>query len=121
MKSIFEQQAEFMQACGQTTRVQNTQQFDLYTDLIEEEYGELIEARSKVETVDALLDIIVVSIGALHSLGIDVEACWNEVMRSNMSKVDPVTGAVIKRADGKVIKPASYTPPNLAAILHPAQ
>jgi predicted HAD superfamily Cof-like phosphohydrolase len=45
--------------------------------------------------------------------GFDVQGAWDEVARSNLSKIDPVTGKVIKRNDGKVLKPEGWTPPDL--------
>lgn len=102
-----------MEACDQTVTGYNEKQYELYKNLIREEFGELEEAGNHVDALDALIDILVVTIGALHSLGVDSEGAWREVIRSNMSKVDPVTGKVIKREDGKVLKPASYSPPNL--------
>jgi predicted HAD superfamily Cof-like phosphohydrolase len=46
-------------------------------------------------------------------MGADAQGAWNEVVRSNMSKIDPATGKVIKRDDGKILKPANWSPPNL--------
>jgi predicted HAD superfamily Cof-like phosphohydrolase len=105
-----------MRACNQTTGTYNKEQFDLYRSLIAEEVGELdnaIDGEDRVEILDALLDILVVTIGAMHSLGVDEENAWKEVISSNMSKIDPVTGKVLKRKDGKVIKPDSFKPPRL--------
>jgi predicted HAD superfamily Cof-like phosphohydrolase len=45
--------------------------------------------------------------------GYDVDAAWAEVARSNLAKIDPATGKVIKRPDGKVLKPEGWTPPAL--------
>lgn len=116
MTNPFKDQKTFMQACDQTVGTYNHDQFNLYRKLIEEEVKELDEAISaddRVEKLDALLDIMVVTIGALHSLGVDEENAWKEVISSNMSKVDPETGKVIKREDGKVIKPDTFKPPRL--------
>ena len=116
MSNVFEDQKNFMVASDQSVNIHNEQQYAMYVNLIHEEFGELIEAikaNDRVEQLDALLDLIVVTVGAIHSLGADGEGGWNEVIRSNMSKVDPVTGKVIKRADGKVLKPESFSPPNL--------
>lgn len=117
MTNVFTDQAKFMEAGDQTVGYYNKEQFELYVNLIEEEFNkelkEAVEANDRVEILDALLDTIVVTVGAIHSLGVDAEAAWNEVIRSNMSKVDAATGKVIKREDGKVLKPATFSPPNL--------
>lgn len=115
--SVFEDQKKFMLAGDQIVDQFDKSQFNMYVDLIHEEFNEeLKEAivnNDRVEMFDALLDILVVTIGAMHSLGVDAEGGWNEVIRSNMSKVDAATGKVIKRADGKILKPDTYSPPNL--------
>lgn len=119
-RSPIEDQRRFMVASDQTVGEYNPTQFALYVNLIHEEVDELNEAfenDDRVEQLDALLDIMVVTIGALHSLGVDAAPAWNEVIRSNMSKVDPATGKVIKREDGKVLKPATFSPPELAQFV----
>ena len=118
--SVFEDQAKFMLACGQTVGPDNPDQFRLYLNLIAEEVRELAtaaEAKDAVEVFDALLDIIVVCIGAGHSLGLPMQAGWEEVVRSNMAKVDPATGLVRKREDGKILKPEGWTPPALDKLI----
>ena len=108
-----------MIACGQSVDTYNEKQYELYVNLINEEFEELKAANGdKVEQLDALIDILVVTIGALYSLGANSEGAWREVIRSNMSKVDPATGKVIKREDGKVLKPATYSPPNLKPFVN---
>jgi predicted HAD superfamily Cof-like phosphohydrolase len=122
MSDIFNDQRKFMQACGQTTDKWNADQLYLYCKLIKEEVQELQEAydnEDNVEVLDALIDIMVVTAGALHSLGVDPEGAWKEVMRSNFDKVDPRTGRVTKREDGKVLKPANWEPPRLAPFVRP--
>lgn len=117
MSNPFHDQSHFMTACGQTVDEYNSKQFNLYCDLIREEVGELNAAKSvgdKVECLDALVDILVVTIGAIHSMGADAQGAWNEVVRSNMSKIDPATRKVIKRDDGKILKPANWSPPDLS-------
>jgi predicted HAD superfamily Cof-like phosphohydrolase len=116
MTNPFKDQKTFMVACDQTVGVHNKEQFDLYRTLIKEEVEELdeaIDADDRVEKLDALLDIMVVTLGALHSLGVDDENAWKEVISSNMSKIDAETGKVLKREDGKVIKPDTFKPPRL--------
>jgi predicted HAD superfamily Cof-like phosphohydrolase len=70
-----------------------------------------------VEQLDALIDILVVTTGALHSLGVNPEGAWKEVMRSNFDKIDSITGRVKKREDGKVLKPENWEPPRLAKFV----
>jgi predicted HAD superfamily Cof-like phosphohydrolase len=116
----FRDQEKFMKACDQSTETFNKDQFNLYVSLIEEEANELaeaIKAHDKVETVDALIDILVVTIGALHSMGADAEGAWKEVMKTNFAKIDRETGKVRKREDGKVLKPVGWTPPDLTPHL----
>lgn len=120
MTNPFRDQAKFMTACGQSMGKFNTDQFNLYVGLIEEEANELIEAinaHDKVETLDSLIDILVVTIGAIHSAGFDAEGAWDEVVRSNMTKIDKETGKVRKREDGKVLKPLGWTAPALAPFV----
>jgi predicted HAD superfamily Cof-like phosphohydrolase len=112
----FRDQEKFMRACDQTVGDVNEQQFDLYKNLIEEEFNELTTAElanDRVEQLDALIDILVVTIGAIHSMGADAEGAWKEVMKTNFAKIDSETGKVRKREDGKVLKPLGWTAPEL--------
>lgn len=116
MSNPFLDQSRFMRACNQTVGAWNETQFNLYTSLIQEEVDELWAANAAAdpkECLDALIDILVVTVGAIHSLGADGEGAWNEVMRTNFAKIDPATGRVNKREDGKVLKPEGWTPPEL--------
>ena len=116
MTNPFRDQEKFMRACDQTVEEFNQEQFNLYLNLMEEEWKELrvaIDNNDNVETLDALLDFIVVTVGAIHSAGMDGEGGWKEVMRTNFAKIDSETGKVRKREDGKVLKPTGWTPPNL--------
>jgi predicted HAD superfamily Cof-like phosphohydrolase len=122
--TAFEEQAFFMQACGQTTHKGNPAQADMYRNLISEEFAELREAEVDEDTVeefDAVLDLIVVLIGYGLSRGWPMNEGWAEVMRSNMAKIDPYSGTVRRREDGKILKPEGWTPPDLASLLNPAQ
>jgi predicted HAD superfamily Cof-like phosphohydrolase len=120
MTNPFRDQAKFMTACDQTVDRGNTDQFNMYLKLIEEEAEELnqaIIAKDRVEMLDALIDMLVVTIGAIHSAGFDAEGAWKEVMRTNFAKIDKDTGKVVKREDGKVLKPDGWTPPDLGQFL----
>ena len=112
----FRDQEKFMRSCDQSVDTWNKQQFELYVNLIKEESDELktaIEQGDVIEQLDALVDILVVTIGAIHSAGFDGEGAWKEVMKTNFAKIDKETGKVRKREDGKVLKPVGWTPPDL--------
>ena len=116
----FRDQEKFMRACDQTVEDFNNEQFTLYLNLIKEEYNELFVANNednREEMLDALIDILVVTIGAIHSMGADAEGAWEEVMDTNFAKIDKETGKVRKREDGKVLKPDGWQPPNLNPFL----
>lgn len=120
MTNPFRDQEKFMRACDQTVGEFNREQFKLYLNLMEEEWKELklaVDNNDSVETLDALLDFIVVTVGAIHSAGYDGEGGWKEVMRTNFAKVDSETGKVRKREDGKVLKPLGWTPPDLKSFI----
>ena len=120
MTNPFRDQEKFMRACDQSVGEFNDAQYKLYRDLIAEEFTELNAAVAQgdhVEQLDALIDILVVTIGAIHSAGFDAEGAWKEVMRTNFAKIDRDTGKVRKREDGKVLKPVGWTPPELAPFV----
>ena len=120
MTNPFRDQEKFMRACDQSVEGFDEAQFEMYKNLIEEEFNELVTAEKendKVEQLDALIDILVVTIGAIHSMGADAEGAWKEVMRTNFAKIDKETGKVRKREDGKVLKPLGWTPPELSSYL----
>lgn len=78
------------------------------------DFDYLITPEKIVDMIDADVDLMWVSAGAAFSTGADVAGAVAEVGRSNMSKVDPTTGKMNKDANGKIMKPASYSPPSLA-------
>lgn len=137
--TVFEQQKAFMRACGQGERF-NLAQATMYMDLVDEERDELSMAFTRMvdymgqecgpyhevmqEVVDGAIDTIYVCIGLLHSLGLDPQPFWDEVQRSNMSKAVPVenpdgtvTMAVKRREDGKILKPATFSRPDILPII----
>ena len=120
MTNPFRDQEKFMRACDQSVGKFDERQFSLYTNLITEEHQELLEAtlaEDPIEQLDALIDILVVTIGAIHSMGADAEGAWKEVMATNFAKIDKETGKVRKREDGKVLKPVGWVPPELAPFV----
>lgn len=91
----------------------------LRMDLIAEEFRELqagFASGDIVEIADALTDLLYVTYGAGLVCGIDLDACFSEVHRSNQAKAGP-NGEVRRREDGKILKPEGWTAPNLAAVL----
>ena len=119
--SVFTDQEKFMVAGDQTVGHFNESQFNMYVDLIHEEFNEelkeAIANNDRVEIFDALLDIVVVTVGAMHSLGVDARGGWDEVMATNFAKIDPETGKVRKREDGKILKPEGWVAPDLSKFI----
>jgi predicted HAD superfamily Cof-like phosphohydrolase len=113
----FRDQEKFMKACDQHVDKFDESQYTMYKSLIDEEFKELLEAVDMEAELDALIDILVVTIGAIHSAGMDGEGAWKEVMRTNFAKIDHETGKVRKREDGKVLKPQGWTAPDLVPFL----
>jgi NTP pyrophosphatase (non-canonical NTP hydrolase) len=114
---------KFMIAADQKVSKEVALGFDgqsaLYFDLIKEEFYELTAAYRTFDTVecaDACADLIWVIEGFCHSLGIPLQQVWDEVARSNHSKISD-SGKVVKRNDGKVLKPDTYSPPDIKSIL----
>jgi hypothetical protein len=115
--NVFRDQEKFMRACGQTVDNFDESQYNMYKSLIEEEFQELQTAHDMEAELDALIDILVVTIGAIHSAGFDAEGAWKEVMSTNFAKIDRETGMVRRREDGKILKPLGWQPPNLSQYL----
>ena len=107
----------FVDACDQEPSRANV---ELYKELIREEYEEFLEAcdeSNEIEQLDACMDMIWVILGYCHMKKYKVQEAWDEVADSNLSKIDTATGKVIKRADGKVLKPANWKEPNLSKFI----
>ena len=117
MTNVFEDVNKFGTACDQPASEAN---YKMYLGLIAEEYNELqdaVDADDRVEQLDALIDILVVTVGAIRAAGWDGEAAWKEVMDTNFAKINPETGKVIKRSDGKVLKPEGWKAPELSQFI----
>ena len=117
MTNVFKDIDTFATACDQEPSIEN---YVMYLDLITEEYNELKEALiddNRVEQLDALVDILVVTVGAIRAAGWDGEAAWKEVMYTNFAKIDANTGKVRKREDGKVLKPSNWKAPELSQFI----
>lgn len=114
----------FHEACDIPIRAEpsfpNQDRITLRADLLDEEHEELreaIEERDIVKVADGLADIAYIVLGTALEFGIPLDRVWAEVHRTNMAKVDPTTGKVRRRADGKVLKPEGWTPPDIAKVL----
>lgn len=119
----FELAGDFMESFGQevldTPTLPSAHLAKLRLELIREEFEELTVATNAmdiVEIADALTDILYVVYGAGHAFGIDLDECYHEVHRSNMSKLG-ADGKPIYREDGKILKGPNYFHPNLKDIL----
>lgn len=151
---VFKDQQQFMRHSRQTPGQETA---DLYRGLMSEEYLELVEAwidhmdvpgdETVAKIADACVDLIYVTVGLLHALGLDPQPLWDEVQRSNIDKIKhpcptcdtrgmvwspgyparavacaPCRGQgylyeVRLREDGKVLKPEGWTPPSLLPIV----
>ena len=119
----FEKVIEFMIACDQEVKEKpgfpSKQIQDLRVALIEEELEEFKEAISRNDIVgvgDALADLLYVVYGSGAAFGLDLDLCFQEVHKSNMTKVMS-NGKVLKNESGKIMKPESYVPPNLEGVI----
>ena len=96
----------------------NEAQAKLYIDLIDEEFRELCDGflrRHIGDIADGGADLVWVVKGLFTTLGIDFDQVWQEIRASNMSKV--VDGKVIRREDGKILKPDTYFKPDIEKVL----
>ena len=119
----FDRVGTFMKSFGQEVKESpefpDNETIALRLELIQEELNELSEAigdADMVEIADALTDILYVTYGAGHAFGINLDSCFYEVQRSNMSKLGE-DGKPIYREDGKVLKGPNYSEPDLKSIL----
>ena len=117
--SNFKDVENFMKTFGQ--EVKDRPKFpsdkivNLRYNLIKEELDELqvaIKQKNLQEIADALTDILYVTYGAGHAFGIDLDKCFTEVQKSNMSKLDK-NGKPIYNEQGKVMKGPGFFEPNL--------
>jgi predicted HAD superfamily Cof-like phosphohydrolase len=115
--NMYNDVVNFIDACDQKP---SDDTFKLYSKLIEEEFQEFnvaFDQEDNVEQLDACMDMIWVILGYCYLKGYNVDGAWNEVARSNLCKIDPITLKVFKRDDGKILKPEHWTPPNLTSFI----
>ena len=121
--SNFDDVKIFMQSFGQEVKIKpkfpKKKIVKLRYDLIKEELNELqiaIKTKNLKEIADALTDILYVTYGAGHAYGIDLDKCFSEVQKSNMSKLGE-DGKPIYNKKGKVMKGSKYFEPNLKQFI----
>ena len=121
--SNFDDVRIFMQTFGQEVKIKpkfpKEKIVKLRCDLIKEELNELqnaIKTKNLKEIADALTDILYVTYGAGHAYGIDLDKCFSEVQKSNMSKLGE-DGKPIYNKKGKVMKGSKYFEPNLKQFI----
>ncbi len=119
----FEKVGLFMSIFGQEVKTKSELSNDkinsLRLSLIQEELDELTKAineKDVLEVADALTDILYVTYGAGHAFGINLDKCFDEVQKSNMSKLGK-DGRPIYNESGKVMKGPNYFKPNLSKFL----
>ena len=119
----FEKVGLFMSTFGQEVKKKSELSSEkinsLRLSLIQEELDELTKAIKEndiLEVADALTDILYVTYGAGHAFGIDLDKCFDEVQRSNMSKLSK-DGKPIYNENGKVMKGPSYFKPDLSKFI----
>jgi len=117
--SNFDEVKKFMETFGQMVRTKpqfpDEKTMKLRYDLIKEELDELelaMKTKNLKEIADALTDILYVTYGAGYAYGIDLDKCFKEVQRANMSKLG-LDGKPIFNEKGKVMKGPNYSEPNL--------
>jgi predicted HAD superfamily Cof-like phosphohydrolase len=115
----FEKVKIFMKTFGQEVKSKSSFSSDkinvLRYDLIKEELEELklaLDSKDLLEVADALTDILYVTYGAGHAFGINLDKCFEEVQRSNMSKLGKNAKPIFNEF-GKVMKGPNYFKPNL--------
>tara|TARA_B110000263_G_scaffold195102_1_gene173418 strand:+ start:57 stop:428 length:372 start_codon:yes stop_codon:yes gene_type:complete len=121
--SNFKEVKIFMEKFGQMVRTQPQFPDDktmlLRLDLIKEELSELevaMKTKNLKEVADALTDILYVTYGAGYAYGIDLDECFKEVQRANMSKLGE-DGKPIYNEQGKVMKGPNYAKPDLSKFV----
>ena len=119
----FEKVKTFMKTFGQEVKEKSSFSSDkineLRFNLIKEELEELriaIDTKNLVEVADALTDILYVAYGAGHAFGINLDKCFDEVQKSNMSKLGK-DKKTIYNENGKVMKGPDYFKPDLSKFL----
>lgn len=127
MKKLLDDVAEFHKAAGHpienTLTVIGEERFTFRLSLIADEIEELREAYRNYlnkpssfnfpPIAQEMVDLIYVLVGLALEMGIPLDRVWDEVQDANMRKVDPATGKIKYRDDGKVLKPEGWVGPDI--------
>ena len=119
----FQKVKKFMKTFGQEVKSRpsfssekiNELRFNLIKEELDE-FKQALDNNDLLETADALTDILYVTYGAGHAFGIDLDACFQEVQNSNMSKLGE-NGKPIFNDQGKVMKGPNYFKPDLSKYI----
>ena len=126
--SIFYDVDAFMKAAGHGP---DPKKVSLYLDLVREEIAELEQAMSdyhaaenlqdeqlaKADALDAICDSIWVLIGLARVMDLPVDQGWDAVTITNLRKVDPELGTVLRDDHGKIKQPPGWRPPDMLRII----
>lgn len=123
MSNMYLDVKKFQKAVGQNVsqlpKFPDAKERKLRKKLLREEVKEYFDGE-KAEDIEnvakELADIIYIVCGTAASYGIPLDRVFNEVHRSNMEKL--VDGKVIRRDDGKILKPEGWTPPDIKSVLY---
>lgn len=119
MTAMIDDVEGFMVSCDQLLPYADPAMILLYKELVREEYQELtdaIDAEDEVETLDACMDLIWVLIGLCAAKGYDTRNAWDHLADNNFSKFGP-DNKPLRREDGKILKPADWTPPDFSQFI----
>lgn len=123
MNKIFKDVKIFMEAASQNCPERPTDKNELstlYATLISEEFAEFLEAyfrNDPEKEIDACFDMIWVIVGYMHSRGWNTDDIWTEGSLSNLRKIDKKTKKVIRRDDGKILKPEGWKEPDFGKFI----
>lgn len=127
MSDLMRDVADFHRICDAHTasrpKIPDDGLIALRERLIEEEFDELMDAMLEDDLAQIgkeSADLIYVIVGLNLTYGIPLDQIWDAVHASNMAKADPVTGKVLKREDGKVLKGPDWVPPDIEKIIEDA-
>ena len=119
----FQKVKNFMETFGQEVKLRpsfssnkiNTLRYNLIKEELDE-FKQALDNNDLLEVADALTDILYVTYGAGHAFGINLDACFEEVQNSNMSKLGN-DGKPIYSDQGKVMKGPNYFKPDLSKFI----